>query len=78
LNALEEKDMGILCAGTGFGKTIVAAKLIADKKVSTLILVHNTNLAGQWKSQLEHFLKINDEPFVELTEKGRKKRKSKV
>lgn len=78
LHALEEKDMGILCAGTGFGKTIVAAKLIADQKVSTLILVHNTNLAGQWKSQLEHFLKINDEPFVELTEKGRKRRKSKV
>lgn len=75
---LTKKDMGILCAGTGFGKTVVAAKLIADKKVSTLILVNSKNLANQWKAQLELFLDIRDEPFEEYTEKGRKRKKSKI
>ena len=33
-------DEGVLCAPTAFGKTVVAAKLIADRAVNTLILVH--------------------------------------
>lgn len=48
LKKLSCEDMGILSAGTGFGKTVLAAKLIADKSVSTLVLVHNKTLAGQW------------------------------
>lgn len=78
LRNLSRNNMGILCAGTGFGKTVVAAKLIADKKVNTLILVHNKNLATQWCSQLERFLIIDDQPFEEYTEKGRKRKKNKI
>lgn len=78
LNKLLDNEMGILCAGTGFGKTIVAGKLIAEKKVNCLILVHTKNLAGQWKAQLEEFLDIKDEPFEELTPKGRKRKKDKI
>ncbi len=78
LSELIKNDMGILSAGTGFGKTIVASKLIADKSVSTLILVHNKNLAKQWQSQLETFLDLKDEPFAEYTPKGNKKKKSKI
>lgn len=72
------RPMGILCAGTGFGKTIVAAKLIAEKRVSTLILVHNKNLANQWKTSLENFLEIEGTPFEEKTPTGRKRKKAKI
>lgn len=78
LSNLMQQNMGILCAGTGFGKTVVAAKIIAEKKVRTLILVHNKTLAVQWKNQLEQFLEINQEPFAEYTDKGNKKKKSKI
>jgi superfamily II DNA or RNA helicase len=33
-------DEGILCAPTFFGKTVVAAWLIAKRKVNTLVIVH--------------------------------------
>jgi len=78
LTDLMLRPMGILCAGTGFGKTVVAAKLIAEKKRSTLILVHNKNLANQWKASLENFLEIEGEPFEEQTPTGRKRKKSKI
>lgn len=78
LSDLTSKSMGILCAGTGFGKTVIAAHLIADKKVSTLILVHNKNLASQWKASLERFLEIKEQPFEEKTPTGRKRKKSKI
>ncbi|MDR1521853.1 MAG: DEAD/DEAH box helicase family protein [Streptococcaceae bacterium] len=78
LKILSVKDMGILSAGTGFGKTVIAAKLIAKKQVSTLVLVHNKNLAAQWKAQLERFLDIEDKPFEEFTKTGRKKKKPKI
>lgn len=78
LDALTKHSDGLLCAGTGFGKTVVASKLIADKQVSTLILVNNKNLAHQWKSQLEDFIELQDEPFVEYTPTGRIKKKGKI
>ncbi|MDR1567763.1 MAG: DEAD/DEAH box helicase family protein [Streptococcaceae bacterium] len=78
LSVLEKNNMGILCAGTGFGKTVIAANLIAIKQVSTLILVHNKNLANQWKASLEQFLEIHSEPMEERTKTGRKRKKSKI
>ncbi|UXR73552.1 DEAD/DEAH box helicase family protein [Staphylococcus sp. IVB6238] len=78
LDSLSKYNEGLLCAGTGFGKTVVASKLIADKKVSTLILVNNKNLAHQWKSQLESFINLKNEPFLEYTPKGRLKKKDKI
>ena len=49
-------DTGILCAPTAFGKTITAAALIARRGVSTLVLVHRTELLQQWKERLQAFL----------------------
>ena len=40
LEKLSENTDGVLSATTGFGKTVIGAKLIAEKKCSTLILVH--------------------------------------
>lgn len=78
LEQLTQYDSGLLCAGTGFGKTVVASKLIADQSISTLIIVNNKSLAEQWKSQLEEFIDLKDEPFAEYTPKGRLKKKDKI
>lgn len=49
-------DEGILCAPTAFGKTAVAAWLIAKRKVNTLVLVHRQQLLDQWIERLSMFL----------------------
>ena len=49
-------DEGILSAPTAFGKTAVAAWLIAKRKVNTLILVHRQQLLDQWQERLAMFL----------------------
>ncbi len=59
LKELIKYENGILTASPGFGKTIVAIKLIAERKTNTLILVHTKHLLEQWKKRLEEFLIIN-------------------
>jgi superfamily II DNA or RNA helicase len=49
-------DTGVLSAPTAFGKTVVAAAIIARRGVSTLILVHRTELLRQWQERLQAFL----------------------
>ncbi|HKD76916.1 MAG TPA: DEAD/DEAH box helicase family protein, partial [Ktedonobacterales bacterium] len=51
-------DDGILCAPTAFGKTAVAAWLIAQRQVSTLVLVHRQQLLDQWHARLMAFLDL--------------------
>ena len=48
----------MLCAPTAFGKTVTAAALIARRKVSTLVLVHRTELLRQWQERLTGFLEF--------------------
>ena len=60
--ALKTHDIGILQAATSFGKTVVSAKLIAERKEKTLILVQSRNLLDQWKKKLGEFLTINNPP----------------
>lgn len=74
--ALLEHDYGVLSATTAFGKTVIAAYLIGQRKVNTLILVHTQALLNQWKRSLSEFLEIN-ETLPELPKKrGRKKERS--
>lgn len=68
-------EMGIVSAPTGFGKTVVAANVIAQRKISTLIIVHSKVLADQWKERLSEFLDVQSEPFVEYTPTGRVRKK---
>ncbi|KUK64104.1 MAG: Type III restriction protein res subunit [Desulfofundulus kuznetsovii] len=75
-DALLAHNNGILSAATAFGKTVIGARLIADCKVNTLILVHRTNLLSQWIERMNEFLIINEEPVIELTPKRRKRKKS--
>ena len=63
LENLLQHDTGILSGTTAFGKTIVAIKLIAEKKVNTLILVDKVNLLSQWKDKLSEFLVVNEPLF---------------
>lgn len=56
---LRKYDIGILSAATAFGKTVVAAKIIAVRKRNTLILVHRKQLMDQWREKLSVFLGIN-------------------
>lgn len=51
---------GVLSATTGFGKTVIGARIIAEKRRPTLILVHTKELARQWKARLEQFLQIDE------------------
>jgi len=60
LKAILKTETGVLSAPTAFGKTVVAAALIARRKVSTLILVHRTDLMRQWQERLSTFLEGAD------------------
>jgi len=59
VNAMAVSEMGVLSATTAFGKTVVAAKLIALRGVNTLVLVHRQQLMEQWVERLASFLDIS-------------------
>ncbi len=54
--ALLPHDTGVLAATTAFGKTVVAAWLVASRGVNTLVLVHRQQLLEQWVERLSQFL----------------------
>ena len=58
VSMIAQHDEGILCAPTAFGKTAVAAWLIAARKVNTLVLVHRQQLLDQWHVRLAMFLNL--------------------
>lgn len=51
-------DTGVLSATTAFGKTVIAAWLIAQRGVNTLVLVHRRQLLEQWVERLSAFLDL--------------------
>jgi superfamily II DNA or RNA helicase len=51
-------ETGVLCAATAFGKTVVAAWLIAARATNTLVLVHRRQLMDQWRERLGAFLDL--------------------
>ena len=55
-DALLQYETGVLSASTAFGKTVVAAYLIAQRKVNTLVVVHRRQLLDQWTEALSQFL----------------------
>jgi len=63
---------GILSAPTAFGKTVIAAWLIASRKINTLVLVHRRQLMDQWRERLALFLGIPLEEIGQVS--GGKKR----
>ncbi len=75
--ALLKNDTGVLAATTAFGKTVLAAWLIAERGVNTLILVHRKQLMDQWTERLTQFLDITEKEIGRLGG-GRRKLKGKV
>ncbi|NWF53369.1 MAG: DEAD/DEAH box helicase family protein [Syntrophaceae bacterium] len=69
---LLDNDHGVLSAPPAFGKTVVAAWLIAQRRVNTLVLVHRTQLLDQWRERLAVFLGLPKEEIGQIG--GGKKR----
>jgi len=58
-DAMLQHETGVLAASTAFGKTVVAARLIAERGVNTLVIVHRRQLLDQWVDRLSKFLNID-------------------
>ncbi|MBN2242584.1 MAG: DEAD/DEAH box helicase family protein [Acidobacteria bacterium] len=77
LQQLLRHETGILSGTTAFGKTVVALKLIAERKVNTLILVDKVSLLSQWKKKISEFLIINETPADPAESAGKKRGRKK-
>jgi len=70
--SLLKHDAGVLAATTAFGKTVVAANIIAARGRNTLVLVHRRQLLDQWVARLGTFLNIPAEQ-IGVIHGGKKK-----
>lgn len=68
------QDTGVLCAATAFGKTAVGAYLVAQRKINTLVLVHNAEIMKNQLKAFEKFLQIDEVLPEYTTPKGRHKK----
>ncbi|WP_031485171.1 DEAD/DEAH box helicase [Maridesulfovibrio frigidus] len=77
LQSFSLPTQGVLEAGTGAGKTIMALALIAERKQPCLVIVHTKELLLQWVERARQFLgievgqvgngKFNIQPFTVAT-----------
>lgn len=56
---VEKRSFGVLEAGTGSGKTVMALAIIAARRQPTLILVHTKELLYQWQQRAAEFLGLS-------------------
>ncbi len=56
LLAAEKRSFGVLEAGTGSGKTVMALAIVAARRQPTLIVVHTKELLYQWQERIQQFL----------------------
>ncbi|HUI06368.1 MAG TPA: DEAD/DEAH box helicase family protein [Verrucomicrobiae bacterium] len=66
VTALLRSDTGVLSAPTAFGKTVVGARLIAERQVNTLVLVHRKQLLDQWRASLSAFLGMDEQSVGQI------------
>jgi len=59
VDAVLAHTFGVLEAGTGSGKTVMALAVIADRRQPTLILVHSKELMHQWRERIQQFLGVD-------------------
>ena len=57
--AMLAHDFGVLSATTAFGKTVLAAWMIAERGTNTIVLVHRQQLMEQWVERLSQFLGLS-------------------
>lgn len=65
-DTLLQHEMGVLSASTAFGKTVVAAYLIAQRRVNTLVIVHRRQLLDQWVQALSKFLGLSPQEIGQI------------
>ncbi len=70
--ALLPHENGVRAATTAFGKTVVAAALIAKRGCNALVLIHRRELLAQWVERLRTFLEI-DPKDIGVIGSGRRK-----
>ncbi|WP_232362485.1 DEAD/DEAH box helicase [Desulfogranum mediterraneum] len=58
VEAVDHHSFGVLEAGTGSGKTVMALALMARRRQPTLVLVHSKELLFQWQERIQQFLGI--------------------
>ncbi|HIJ91175.1 MAG: DEAD/DEAH box helicase family protein, partial [Desulfobulbaceae bacterium] len=58
IGAITRHDFGVLEAGTGSGKTVIALAVIAKRRQPTLVLVHTKELLYQWAERARTFLGV--------------------
>lgn len=58
IDRIAKKDLGIIVAPPGSGKTILGLKIISNKKQPSLIITHRKQIADQWIERIETFLGI--------------------
>jgi superfamily II DNA or RNA helicase len=58
IDTTAKKDLGVIVAPPGSGKTILGLKIIADKKQPSLIITHRKQIADQWIERIETFLGV--------------------
>ncbi len=66
LSKLMADDIGVLVAPTAFGKTVVGAKLIAERKVNTLVVVYTRQLLAQWRARMAMFLGMDEKGIGQI------------
>ena len=76
MDEMLKHENGVLAATTAFGKTVIAARLISERKINTLILVHRQQLLSQWAAKMQEFLEIDEDLPVLVKKRGRKKQQS--
>jgi superfamily II DNA or RNA helicase len=75
--ALLPHDTGVLAASTAFGKTVLAIRMMAERGLNTLILVHRRQLMDQWIERLTAFSSLPRDA-IGMIGGGRRKPKGQV
>lgn len=77
IKVIKSFDCGVLVAPPGAGKTVIGCALIAERKTSTLILVHRQPIMDQWKERIQEFLEV-DPKNIGIFGGSKKKRSGKI
>ncbi len=70
---IQQNETGVLVAAPGSGKTVMACATIAERAMSTAIVVNRAELATQWRERLTEFLDI-DPKLIGHLGAGKRKR----
>jgi len=53
-----QRHFGVLVAGTGSGKTVMALAVLAERRQPALVLLHSKELMYQWQERISQFMGI--------------------